>query len=54
MKARLWQALLKCVFFDPAFYIVVSMPVPNCRFAKIKRRRRFWEVSALGYDEVAR
>lgn len=54
VKARLWQALLRDISFDPAFSIVDSMPVPVCRFARANRCRRLRDISAFGHDEVAR
>ena len=54
VKARLWQALLQKVNFDPAFSIVDSMPLPVCRFARANRCRRLRDISAYGHDEVAR
>lgn len=54
VKARLWQAMLPHVSFDPAFSIVDSMPVPVCRFARANRCRRLRDISAFGHDEVVR
>jgi hypothetical protein len=54
VKARLWQAMLPLISFDPAFSIVDSMPVPVCRFARANRCRRLRDISAFGHDEVAR
>lgn len=54
VKARLWQALLQQIAFDPAISIVDSMPLPVCRFARANRCRRLRDISAYGHDEVAR
>ena len=54
MKGRLWQDLLAEIAFDPAFTIIDSMPVPVCRFARAYRCHRLVDISAYGYDEVAR
>lgn len=54
VKGRLWQDLLAEIAFDPAFTIVDSMPVPVCRFARAYRCHRLVDISAYGYDEVAR
>jgi hypothetical protein len=54
VKERLWQDLLSQIAFDPAFTLIDSMPVPVCRFARASRCHRLVEISAYGYDEVAR
>lgn len=54
VKVQLWRQLLRWVDHDPTDSIVDSMPLPVCRFARANRCRRLREVSAYGYDEVAR
>ena len=54
VKEKLWQHLLRKVDFDPYISLVDSFPVPVCRFARANRCRRLREISAYGYDEVAR
>lgn len=54
VKAQLWRQLLRWIDHDPAFFVIDSMPIPVCRFARATRCKRLQEVSAYGYDEVAR
>jgi hypothetical protein len=54
VKVQLWRQLLSWVDHDPTDNIMDSMPLPVCRFARANRCRRLREVSAYGYDEVAR
>ena len=54
VKVQLWQQLLRWIRHDPTDNILDSMPLPVCRFARANRCRRLQEVSAYGYDEVAR
>ncbi len=54
VKVQLWRQLLQWLEHDPDFFIMDSMPLPVCRFARANRCRRLREVSAYGYDEVAR
>ncbi|MDQ3744812.1 MAG: IS982 family transposase [Acidobacteriota bacterium] len=54
VKARLWQGLLRGLQLDRAVSLVDSFPLPVCRFARAKRCRRLRELSAYGYDEVAK
>jgi len=54
MKARLWQRLLRGLELDRALSLVDSFPVPVCRFARAKRCRRLRELSAYGFDEMAK
>jgi hypothetical protein len=54
VKVQLWRQLLSWVEHDPTDNILDSMPLPVCRFARANRCRRLQEVSAYGYDEVAR
>jgi hypothetical protein len=54
VKVQLWRQLLRWVAHDPHDNIMDSMPLPVCRFARANRCRRLREVSAYGYDEVAR
>lgn len=54
IKEKLWEHLLGMIDFDPGISIVDSFPLPICRFARANRCRRLREISAYGYDEVAR
>lgn len=54
VKARLWQQLLHEIELDRAVSLVDSFPVPVCRFARAKRCRRLRELSAYGFDEMAK
>lgn len=54
VKTQLWRQLLRWTVHDPAFSVMDSMPLPVCRFARANRCKRLQEVSAYGYDEVAR
>ena len=54
VKVQLWRQLLQWITYDPDLAIMDSMPLPVCRFARANRCRRLQEVSAFGYDEVAR
>jgi len=54
VKVQLWRQLLRWIRHDPTDSIMDSMPLPVCRFARANRCRRLREVSAYGYDEVAR
>jgi hypothetical protein len=50
VKVQLWRQLLRWIAHDP----MDSMPLPACRFGRANRCRRLREVSAYGYDEVAK
>lgn len=54
VKEQLWQELLKTIEFDRRVSIVDSFPLPVCRFARAYRCRRLRELSAYGFDEVAK
>lgn len=54
VKVQLWRQLLRWIHHDPTDQVMDSMPLPVCRFARANRCRRLREVSAYGYDEVAR
>jgi len=54
MKVQLWRQLLQWLSFEPDLFIMDSMPLPICRFARANRCKRLQEVSAYGWDEVAR
>jgi len=54
VKVQLWRQLLRWIDHDPTDNIIDSMPLSVCRFARANRCRRLREVSAYGYDEVAR
>jgi hypothetical protein len=54
IKERLWQHLSRHLEVDRAVSLIDSFPVPVCRFARATRCRRLRDVSAYGYDELAR
>jgi hypothetical protein len=54
VKRMLWKHLLGRICFDPKISLIDSFPVPICRFARAYRCRRLAEVSAFGYDEMAK
>ncbi|MDQ3804539.1 MAG: IS982 family transposase [Acidobacteriota bacterium] len=54
VKARLWQHLLHDLQLDRAVSLVDSFPLPVCRFARARRCRRLRELSAYGFDEMAK
>lgn len=54
VKAQLWRQLLHWLAYDPEDCIIDSMPVPVCRFRRASHCRRLREVSAYGYDDVAK
>jgi hypothetical protein len=54
VKVQLWRQLLQWLEFEPELFIMDSMPLPVCRFARANRCKRLQEVSEYGYDEVAR
>ena len=54
MKVQLWRQLLHWIRHDPTDNVIDSMPLSVCRFARANRCRRLREVSAYGYDEVAK
>jgi hypothetical protein len=54
MKARLWQQLLRELELDREPSLVDSFPLPVCRFARARRCRRLRELSAYGFDEMAK
>ena len=54
VKARLWQHLLRGLELDRELSLVDSFPVPVCRFARARRCRRLRELSAYGFDEMAK
>jgi len=54
VKEKLWKDLLGQIHFDPRISLIDSFPVPVCRFARAYRCRRLAEVSAFGYDEMAK
>jgi hypothetical protein len=54
IKQKLWEHVLTMIDFDPYISIIDSFPLPICRFARACRCRRLREVSAYGYDEVAK
>ena len=53
-KERSWRTLLGRIDFDPRISLVDSFPVAVCRFARAYRCRLLPEVSAFGYDEMAK
>lgn len=54
LKARLWQHLLRGLELDRELSLVDSFPLPVCRFARARRCRRLRELSAYGFDEMAK
>lgn len=54
VKARLWQHLLRELELDRGLSLVDSFPLPVCRFARARRCRRLRELSAYGFDEMAK
>ena len=54
VKERLWQLVLANLDFDRQVSLIDSFPVEVCRFARATRCRRLREISAYGFDEVAR
>ena len=54
VKRMLWKHLLGRIRFDPKISLIDSFPVPICCFARAYRCRRLAEVSAFGYDEMAK
>jgi hypothetical protein len=50
----LWQRLLTKVEYPPDVSLIDSFPVPVCRFARAHRCRSLREVSAYGFDEMAK
>jgi hypothetical protein len=54
MKARLWRRLLRGLQLDRRLSLVDSFPLPVCRFARARRCRRLRELSAYGFDEMAK
>jgi hypothetical protein len=54
LKARLWQQLLCGLELDRQLSLVDSFPLPVCRFARARRCRRLRELSAYGFDEMAK
>lgn len=53
-KARLWQQLLTGMLWNRELSLIDSFPVPVCRFARAQRCRRLREVSAFGFDDMAK
>ena len=54
IKVQLWRQLLQWIEFNPELFIIDSMPLPVCRFARANRCKRLRSVSAYGRDEVAK
>ncbi len=54
VKARLWQQLLRGLQLDRRLSLIDSFPLPVCRFARARRCRRLRELSAYGFDEMAK
>ncbi len=54
VKRALWEHLLNVVEHAPWLVVLDSLPVPVCRFARATFCRRLREISAYGYDPVAR
>jgi hypothetical protein len=53
-KRALWIHLLHVVEHTPWLVVLDSLPVPVCRFARATFCRRLRDISAYGYDPVAR
>lgn len=54
VKARVWQQLLTAMTLNRELALIDSFPLPVCRFARATRCRRLREVSAFGFDEMAK
>lgn len=54
VKARLWRQLLRGLQLDRQLSLIDSFPLPVCRFARARRCRRLRELSAFGFDEMAK
>jgi hypothetical protein len=54
VKARVWRQLLTGVLWNRELSLIDSFPLPVCRFARAKWCRRLREVSAFGFDEMAK
>lgn len=54
VKERLWQHLVQSLERDEAVSLIDSFPLPVCRFARATRCRRLREMSAYGFDEMAK
>lgn len=54
VKARLWQHALRGLELDRRLSLIDSFPLPVCRFARARRCRRLRELSAYGFDEMAK
>jgi hypothetical protein len=54
VKARLWQQLLTETLWNRELSLIDSSPVAVCRFARAAWCRRLREVSAFGFDEMAK
>src|SRR2546421_2971914 len=54
LKARLWQHILHELELDRELSLVDSFPLPVCRFARARRCHRLRELSAYGFDEMAK
>lgn len=54
VKESLWQEVLRDLEYDEQVSLIDSFPLEACRFARAARCRRLREISAYGFDEVAR
>jgi Transposase DDE domain len=54
VTARLRQQALRGLALDRRLSLVDSFPLPVCRFARARRCRRLRELSAYGFDEMAK
>jgi Transposase DDE domain len=54
LKARLWRHVWRGLELDRRLSLIDSFPLPVCRFARARRCRRLRELSAYGFDEMAR
>ncbi len=54
VKERVWQHLVGGLERDERVSLIDSFPLPVCRFARATRCRRLRELSAYGFDEMAK
>lgn len=54
VKEWLWQRVLERVEHDAMISVIDSFPMPVCRFARVKRCKRFAGEAAFGYDAIAK
>lgn len=54
VKEQVWQHMVAQLERDEAVSLIDSFPLPVCRFARATRCRRLRELSAYGFDEMAK